>query len=343
MNPILYVDLLKQSSYKNIILLSMMHKQYTYFSKKYSKSNRITLNKTNRLSKVCEKDNIKATKYIHKKINTFEHDNFVFKNAGNGNIRVLRYFLNNGYDINTMNETFCCPRPTLLSYDESIKHLKIMKLLLDTYKVDIYRHDCYLLWKSIDYRNIKTTTFLLNKGANVHYHDDIALVWSAKYGYIESVKLLLDYGADIHARNNLALGYSAENGHVEVVRLLLNHGADIHAQDNLALRYSAENGHVEVVKLLLEKGANIHECENYALRYSAYNGHFKVVKLLLDAGADIHAINDSALRVCVRCGNANMVKLLLERGAYVRALGDRKLRQSTKEKTYKSHRKAITR
>ena len=45
MNPILYVDLLKQSSYKTTILLSVIHKQLTYFSKKYSKSNKIILNK----------------------------------------------------------------------------------------------------------------------------------------------------------------------------------------------------------------------------------------------------------------------------------------------------------
>ena len=35
MNPILYVDLFRQSSYKNSILISLMHKQLIYFSKKY--------------------------------------------------------------------------------------------------------------------------------------------------------------------------------------------------------------------------------------------------------------------------------------------------------------------
>ena len=47
--PILYVDLLKQSNYKNSVLLSVIHKQLTYFSKMYSKTNRITLCQTNKL------------------------------------------------------------------------------------------------------------------------------------------------------------------------------------------------------------------------------------------------------------------------------------------------------
>ena len=55
--PILFVNLLKQASYKNVVLLSMMWKQMTYFGKKYSKSNKITLNKytTTNLSDVCIK------------------------------------------------------------------------------------------------------------------------------------------------------------------------------------------------------------------------------------------------------------------------------------------------
>ena len=94
-HPILFVDLLKQSSYKNAILLSTMHKQMTYFAKKYSKSNRITLNiqpnyigmdeiikcdkdyhpyrydptknvneKLYKLFALCKKDNIKAIKCV---------------------------------------------------------------------------------------------------------------------------------------------------------------------------------------------------------------------------------------------------------------------------------------
>lgn len=41
--PILFMDLLRQASYRNAILLGMTHKQMVYFTKKYSKCNRIVL------------------------------------------------------------------------------------------------------------------------------------------------------------------------------------------------------------------------------------------------------------------------------------------------------------
>ena len=100
-HPILFIDLLKQSSYKNTILLSMMHKQLTYFSKKYSKSNRVTLSKVNKLSNICEKDNIKATTYIHGKVFLIDdYLNFLFNSVKLNNIKIVRYFLNYGFDTN---------------------------------------------------------------------------------------------------------------------------------------------------------------------------------------------------------------------------------------------------
>ena len=99
----IYIILLKQSSYKNTFLLSLAGgKQKTYFSKKYSKSNRITLHKNNttNIKIICKKDNIKAVKYIHKKINLLEDNHFVFWNAKLNNVKIVRYFLNNGYSEN---------------------------------------------------------------------------------------------------------------------------------------------------------------------------------------------------------------------------------------------------
>ena len=98
MHPILFIDLFKQSSYKTTILLSMMHKQKTYFAKKYSKLTRITLSKINKLLKICEKDNIKAVQYIHKKINIINYTNFVHIGAEHGCIKIVRYFINNNYN-----------------------------------------------------------------------------------------------------------------------------------------------------------------------------------------------------------------------------------------------------
>ena len=244
MHPILYVDLFRQSSYKNSVLISLMHKQRTYFSKKYSKINKITLNKINRLSKVCEKDNIKIVKYIKKKTYIIEYNNFVFSNSKYGCVRVVRYILNNGFDVNKK-INFNYSSYVLLTYCSQYGYIEVVKLLLE-------------------------------KGANIHADDDYALRWSARNEHIEVVKLLLEKGANIHADNDYALRWSAKNGHIEVVKLLLEKGANIHADDDYALRLSACYGQIEVVKYLLEKGANIRAQDDDALRYSAKYEHIKV-------------------------------------------------------------------
>ena len=97
-SPILYIDLLKQANYKTVLLLSMIHKQRTYFSKKYSKMNRIMLGGCNKLSDM-KKDNVKGVKYVSKKVNIVGRDRFVFWSAKCGNSRVVRYVLNCGYII----------------------------------------------------------------------------------------------------------------------------------------------------------------------------------------------------------------------------------------------------
>ena len=110
MSPILYVELLRQSNYKISFLLSVMHKQKTYFSKKYSKVNRRTLGKCNRvinsknvgmiknvkLAKcirnmrivcVCKEPSLREWVYaLHMKISNAIHDNTI--NTFDGHIYV---------------------------------------------------------------------------------------------------------------------------------------------------------------------------------------------------------------------------------------------------------------
>ena len=125
-HPILFVDLLKQSSYKNTILLSMMHKQKTYFLKKYSKANRITLNNATPKN-TC--DNIKQMKYIYKK-KPITSNKFLEKNITN--CKIIRYIINVNLIHNIGNLPFG-------SYDYLLKcaskcgNLRTIKLVLNAY------------------------------------------------------------------------------------------------------------------------------------------------------------------------------------------------------------------
>ena len=162
--PVLFVDLFKQASYKNVLLLSTMHKQLTYFSKKYSKSNRIVLSKYHNLSCACEKDNVKVIKYAHNVIHEYNtmklrkfkkvemiksvvmiNNNLMFKSIGHGCIRIVRYILNNGYDIETtiyINEIYTTKG--LLQYCVKKNHTNIAKLLFDK-KIKICANYNYLI------------------------------------------------------------------------------------------------------------------------------------------------------------------------------------------------------
>ena len=168
-SPILFVDLLKQAGYKNAVLLSMMHKQKTYFSKKYSKSNRITLLglPTNNLTNICNKDTIKTIKHIDKQIKisvsmiakhfrrfdkikrlTLSHDrnNLIRLCVMKNNIKIVRYFVNNG----------CC---------SSCKCVR--KPCEYNYSFICCIKDKHLLPHCAGNENIKMAKLLIDKGANI--------------------------------------------------------------------------------------------------------------------------------------------------------------------------------
>ena len=224
-HPILFIDLLNQSSYKNTILLSMMHKQLTYFSKKYSKLNRITLHKyeSNKLFVVCKKDNIKVMKYVSKSVDVSIYKKFMFRCVVLKNNKILRYYVNCGYDVKMHEVVDYYCSTNLLSYACKLGHVKIVELLFGRYA------GC-------------------NNGITV-------LDYASYHGNIDVVKLVKNK----YMNFNRALEYSAENGHTKVVKYLLKCGANVNTRNNFALRHSAYGGYLEVVKLLLEAGADIHK------------------------------------------------------------------------------------
>ena len=206
MHPILFVDLFKQSSYKTTILLSVLYKQLTYFSKKYSKSTRITLCKTNKLSVICEKDNVKAIKYINRKTYAKYSNILVFMCSKSDNVRTIRYFLNYGYDVSTnacINKTYY----SLRQFGAKYGCAKIVKLLLDYGCPGNFEYlECFQ--KCCCYNNS-------------------SLFESVYNGHKEVVKLLLDNNkCNIHVYYNV-LQLSKEKGNIDIMNLLLKYNANI--------------------------------------------------------------------------------------------------------------------
>lgn len=245
MYPILFIDLLKQSSYKTTILLSVIHKQRTYFSKKYSKYTRITLSEPNKLSVIQTKDNIKAIKYANKTINLVKYIGMMWKCAYIGNIKITRYLLKLGFDI---------------EYTFSIK-VEPPEFYMQILRRNLLTH-CSLNC------NFKIIKLLLDKDANIHFDDDVALCLSAKSGKTNVVKYLLKKGANANAFLGYPLRWSANNGHKAIVKLLLDNCMIEQRYKNTALQWSIDEEHIDIVELLLEYSANIFTIEKTNMRIS---------------------------------------------------------------------------
>lgn len=196
MYPVLFVDLLKQASYKNVKMLSVMHKQMTYFSKKYSKSNRITLDKykSNKLFVVCKKDNIKVIKYVCKSVNMNVYNNFMFRCVELKNNKIFRYLINCGNDVEKL-KIINRGLTTLLSYTCKIGNVKAFNLLMSVNAMD----------KVLD----------------------APLFIASFYGHIEIVKLRLANTDKYTTNYSCPLRVSAKNGHTKIAKLLIKSGANV--------------------------------------------------------------------------------------------------------------------
>ena len=147
----------------------------------------------------------------------------------------------------------------------------IIKMLLDTGKVDVDRKD--------------------KDGLTAMLHQ------AAIHGQETVVKLLLDTG-NIDAETKLnkdgatALHIAAGNGHDVVVNILLDIGqVDVNSIDNdgwTALHYAALTGQLATVKVLLNTGKVNTMVTNRsgetALHKAVWSGHEAIVKILLDTG-----------------------------------------------------------
>ncbi|EDN96577.1 hypothetical protein SS1G_01503 [Sclerotinia sclerotiorum 1980 UF-70] len=159
---------------------------------------------------------------------------------------------------------------TPLSYAAENGHTMVVKLLLDTDKVDINsgiheRRPTPLSYAIIE-RHEAVVKLLLDTGkVEIDQYNSVdgqtPLSYAAKHGYESIVKLLLDTGkltVDCHdILDKTPFSYAAENGHESIVRLLFNTGkVSVDLQDFFNLQapllYAAEYGHEAIVKFLLE-------------------------------------------------------------------------------------------
>ncbi|KAJ8417181.1 hypothetical protein AAFF_G00284080 [Aldrovandia affinis] len=182
-------------------------------------------------------------------------------------------------------------------------HAKVVRLLLDHYRVDTeqtgtVRFDGYVI-------------------------DGATALWcAAGAGHFEVVRLLVLHNANVNhttVTNSTPLRAACFDGRLDIVRYLVEHCADIgiaNKYDNTCLMIAAHKGHADVVRFLLERGADPNakaHCGATALHFAAEAGHLDIVKELVRGRASM-AVNGNGmtpLKVAAESCKADVVQLLL--------------------------------
>jgi ankyrin repeat protein len=186
--------------------------------------------------------------------------------AKSGNIKVLKWLLENGLDINHQN-----------NYKKT------------------------LLYGAVEGRQLSTVHFLIQKGArvNIEYMEGHGPLREAIFKKEEEIaKLLIAAGANIHQTDlhgSTLLHGAASRGALKVSRLLIEKGleVDVLGPDGGTPLHSASfRGQTAIVEFFLRQKADI-EARNHfqttPLLAASKKGHREVVELLLNHGADVNA------------------------------------------------------
>ncbi|XP_059392921.1 protein fem-1 homolog B [Carassius carassius] len=182
-------------------------------------------------------------------------------------------------------------------------HDKVVRLLLDHYKVDTeqtgtVRFDGYII-------------------------DGATALWcAAGAGHFEVVRLLVSHNANVNhttLTNSTPLRAACFDGRLDIVRYLVEHKADLSIANkygNTCLMIAAYKGHTDVVYFLLERRADPNakaHCGATALHFAAEAGHLDIVKELVrcQAAMVVNGHGMSPLKVAAESCKADVVELLL--------------------------------
>ncbi|XP_052453780.1 protein fem-1 homolog B [Carassius gibelio] len=182
-------------------------------------------------------------------------------------------------------------------------HDKVVRLLLDHYKVDTeqtgtVRFDGYII-------------------------DGATALWcAAGAGHFEVVRLLVSHNANVNhttLTNSTPLRAACFDGRLDIVRYLVEHKANLSIANkygNTCLMIAAYKGHTDVVYFLLEHRADPNakaHCGATALHFAAEAGHLDIVKELVrcQAAMVVNGHGMSPLKVAAESCKADVVELLL--------------------------------
>jgi ankyrin repeat protein len=266
--------------------------------------------------------------------------------ASKGQLRVARFLLDHGADINrrssgsiAMVGMLQTTDATPLHYAAASGHRAMVELLLERgAAVDARSKEGLTPLHLTANRGFQSVSeALLNGKADVNAPDQqgrTPLHLAARFGHSALTTFLANNGARVDEADNSGstpLMLAVNNGHLDVVKSLLTAKAKPDVMDQTgrtALSYAAEAGHLEIVRALLEAEADPNAGKNsLPLHCAIKSSSTGIVQALLEADADPNttcvvgwpvagespgAVSWTPLAMAVKPGNVEAVKLLLK-------------------------------
>jgi ankyrin repeat protein len=283
----------------------------------------------------------------------YNFNNLFLHAVRSGNVENMRYFHDQGADVNFINES-----TTMTSLHEAIgmKKLEAIKLLIEwganiNLKSKIFGYPIQI---AIERGSDSIVDILLKAQVDVTFSDSFSrspLAIACCLNKLRTVKLLLGHGCrlDSYGPDGYNLLHSTIiSGSLKVAEYLLSINANIQMKDgtsSYALHGATFAGHTKMVKYLLKIGANPYEnCDNRvillakakskllerfcssdsAIVLAILNKNKEMVEAFLEAGINASAriLNSSStlLHFALQNESTEIAELLIGRGADIHAL-----------------------
>lgn len=252
-----------------------------------------------------------------------------------GDMKAVKYFIDNGADIHTHNEyalkitckknyfdlfNFLVERGANIYVDNNspIKiackegNVRIVKYLQ---KMNVNIDNNSLLKIAISKNNYHLVSYLLEKNDNVLTEYRSLISWALEYDHPDIFFILKNKGIDSHTDNKHILCWACEKKYEELALILINDGADLHYENDIIFRLAVKNNCTKIVdKLLLDNNTNIHADNDYAIRIACRNGNYHLVSEFLEKGAHYQVNDNYPLKIAIVNNYFDIVeKLIIQR------------------------------
>ncbi|XP_057328920.1 putative ankyrin repeat protein RF_0381 [Microplitis mediator] len=250
-------------------------------------------------------------KYADINVRNKSDQTLLFLAVTNKNVKMIKYLLDNGADINAVNCGDFIPGWTALHAAAEACYEDVVKILLDHQFCDVnVKTDDNItpLHIAASKNNLTIVKMLLEKNALFDIHGQHDLIYGltpyhvAVYDdclevteyFLDNLKIDVDKKT---MNDESALQVAVRDDNCSMTKLLLDHGADINyfSKDQgagfTALHIAAQNGNAELVDLLLSRGADVNIMGNDVktiLHMAVCSENEFIVKRLLACGADVN-------------------------------------------------------